>query len=288
MATEDRFLIIDAYSQKSRNALEAVNMILAHVLYEQMLHRHLPNAKIDIWFPSDEGVEMPSMEQLKSYSGILWTGCDLCINDTDSHSIQNQLKLAEQAFELGLPSFGSCWALQIAAVAAGGEVIFNPNGREMGLARKIRLTEAGLKHPMYQGKPPVFEAFSCHDDIVLNLPKQGALHLASNDWSPVQGAAIDYKKGSFWAVQYHPEYSLQEILCLIIARAPKLIELGFYKDQAEVDQMVASMKALVASPNEKSLRWQLVIDDDVMDADIRQIEFSNWIKEFIRNDSVNS
>ncbi len=280
MTEKVRFLIVDAYSKKSRDALENVNMLLAHVLYQEMIHRHLPDAKSDIWLPSDVGAEIPSPDLLDSYSGILWTGCDLCINDTNSTSISSQIELARLAFERGIPGFGSCWALQIAAVAAGGEVVINPNGREMGLARKIRLTEAGLKHPMYTGKPPVFEAFSCHDDIVLKLPEGGIL-LASNDWSPVQGAAINYKNGSFWAIQYHPEYSLQEMLCLIIARAPKLIELGFYKDQAEVDAMVSSMKALVTSPHEKSLRWQLVIDDDVMNADIRQIEFSNWINAFI-------
>jgi len=282
LTNEIRFLIVDAYSKKSRDALENVNMILAHILYQQMIHRHLPNAKSDVWLPSDMETDIPSNELLNSYSGILWTGCDLCINATNSPSIKNQLELAGLAFERGIPSFGSCWALQIAAVAAGGEVIINPNGREMGLARKIRLTEAGLKHPMYTGKPPVFEAFSCHDDIVLKLP-EGGIHLAANEWSPVQGAAIDHKNGSFWAVQYHPEYSLQEMLCLIIARAPKLIELGFYKNQTEVDAMVNSMKALIASPHEKSLRWQLVIDDDVMDADIRQIEFSNWLKTFIHH-----
>lgn len=279
MSVVPRFLIIDAYSEKSRNALEDVNMKLAHILYQNMLQRHLPDAQSDVWLPSDN-VKTPSIEDLKQYTGILWTGCDLCVNNLDNPGIRKQIELARQAYELGIPSFGSCWAIQIAAVAAGGEVIINPNGREAGLARKIRLTEAGQNHPMYQGKSSVFDGFSFHDDIVIKLP-EGGVCLAENSWSPIQSAEVKYKKGTFWAVQYHPEYSLQEILCLIIARAAKLIELGYYRDQSEVDAMVRSMTSLVEEPNQKSLRWQLAIDDDVLDPDIRQKEFSNWIKELI-------
>jgi GMP synthase (glutamine-hydrolysing) len=41
------------------------------------------------------------------------------------------------------------------------------------------------------------------------------------------------------------------------------------------------MEALHAEPQRKDLRWQLVIDDDVLDPHIRTIEFRNWIQHLI-------
>jgi len=62
--------------------------------------------------------------------------------------VRGQLDLARAAFAARVPSFGSCWAAQIAVVAAGGIVRANPRGREMGIARKIALTPEGRGHPM--------------------------------------------------------------------------------------------------------------------------------------------
>ena len=71
--------------------------------------------------------------------------------------VAKQIDLTRRAYRAQVPSFGSCWAAQIAVVAAGGQVQPNPNGREMGIARKIELTPAGRAHPMYEGKASVFD-----------------------------------------------------------------------------------------------------------------------------------
>ncbi len=213
-------------------------------------------------------------------SGILWTGCDLSINDTDNPSVRHQIDLAKKAYALGIPSFGSCWGLQVAVVAAGGAVAPNPKGKEMGIARKIGLTKAARSHPMFAGRSPVFEAFISHDDTVTRLPG-GAIHLAGNDWTDVQAAAITHEKGAFWAVQYHPEYDLRGIACLILARSEILIALGFYQGHDELEAHVNRMKALCQSPHRKDLRWQLAIDDDLLDPRVRQGEFINWLNTFV-------
>ena len=54
---------------------------------------------------------------------------------------------------LAHPAFGSCWGLQIAAVAAEGDVQRNPLGREVGIARRILPTDPGRSHPMLEGRP---------------------------------------------------------------------------------------------------------------------------------------
>ena len=270
-------LIIDGYNKKSRDDLENAGMKLASVLYADMLKAYLPDATYDILLPSDEGTTLPDNEALAKYDGVLWTGCNLSINDLENASVRMQLDLARAAYEIGLPSFGSCWGLQIAVVAAGGEVRPNPNGKEMGIARKISLADEALNHPMFAGKPRFFEAFISHDDMVTKLP-EGACALAGNSWTAIQAAAITHKKGTFWAVQYHPEYDLDGMACLIVAREQKLIELDFYKDHEDLTSHVNRMKALAAEPARKDLRWQLVIDDDVLDPSVRQCEFINWIK----------
>lgn len=276
MRTPCHVLIVDGYSAKSRADLEEAGMKLAWKLYAEMLTTHLPEATYDVLLPSDDGVTPPDATKLAAYDGILWTGCNLSINDTDNPSVRNQLELARNAYEIGVPSFGSCWGLQVAVVAAGGAVEPNPNGKEMGIARKIGLTEAAQSHPMFTAKPRFYEAFISHDDMVTRLP-ENVVALAGNGWTEIQAAAITHKKGTFWAVQYHPEYDLNEMACLIVARAEKLIELGFYRDPEDLQTHVARMKALAAQPDRKDLRWQLTIDDDVLDASVRQREFINWI-----------
>ena len=274
------FLIIDGYSKASRDDLNAAGMQLAWKLYGDMLQRNLPEAEYDVLLPSDPGVNMPTEKELKKYSGILWTGCNLCIFDDKNPSVVKQIALAKLCYEIGIPSYGSCWGLQVSVVAAGGKVAPNPRGKEMGLARKIKLSREGEKHPLFKGKPPVFEAYISHDDIVTEIPEGGVI-LAGNDFTPVQALAVTHKKGTFWSVQYHPEYNLHEMACLIIAREEKLMQLGFFKEPEELKTLVDKMKLLYKEPDRKDLRWQLVIDDDVLSDVIKECEFRNWLSELV-------
>jgi len=275
-----RFLIIDGYSKNSRDKLGEAGMQLAYDLYIKMLLKQLPDAQYDILLPSDEGTKMPDETMLSNYAAILWTGCDCSVNDTTNLSVNNQLKLARQAYEIGIPSFGSCWGLQISAVAAGGKVDVNPKGREMGIAHKIVLNSKGMSHAMYDGKPKVFEAFISHDDMVIEIPEGGEI-LAGNSFTDVQALSVTHKKGTFWSVQYHPEYNLNEMACLIIAREEKLTNMGYFTNHEDLVHLVERMKMLAQAPDRKDLRWQLSIDDDVLDADVKQCEFKNFIEKLV-------
>lgn len=275
-----RFLIIDGYPKQSRDELQEAGMKLAWKLYVDMLLQHLPQAVYDVLLPSDSGVDMPSVEDLRGYAGIIWTGCNLSIFDTANRSVFSQIELAKNAYEVGVPSCGSCWGIQIAAVAAGGEVKPNPKGREMGLARKIHQTPQAYTHPMFEGKPRVFEGFVSHDDMVTRIPPGGAL-LAGNSFANVQALEVNHKSGVFWATQYHPEYDLHEMARLIVAREKKLIAGGFFGGHDDLMDYVDRMEALSADPNRKDLRWQLAIDGDVLSDSIRQCEFVNWINKLV-------
>jgi len=250
-------------------------------LYVNLLKKYVPDAGYDILLPSDPGVQMPTNQEIAGFAGVLWTGCNLCIMDTDNPSVAAQIDLAERVYEVGVPSFGSCWGLQISAVAAGGKVIANPRGREMGIARKIVLTADGLKHPMYDGKAPVFDAFISHDDMVSQVPPGGRI-LAGNDFTHIQALSVTHRRGTFWSVQYHPEYDLHEMSSLIVAREEKLTRLGFFKGHADLQVLVDRMRELHREQDRKDLRWQLAIDDDILDDTVRQCEFANWVEKLVK------
>ncbi len=274
------FLIIDGYSEKSRAGLADAGMSYAWQLYAALLKKYMPYAEYRVFFPSDAGAEFPDKHDLAQYDGIMWTGADLCINDTHIPSIAAQITLARQAYEIGIPSCGSCWGIQMAAVAAGGTVITNPKGREMNIGRKIHLTEAGKNHPMTRGKPTVYDGFESHYDVVSEVPEGGTV-LAVNSFSGVQAISVTHKKGTFWGTQYHPEYNLHEMARLIVAREQVLTEQGFFTGQEDMKLLVDRMERLHASPDRKDLAWQLGIESDILDPAVREQEYANWIYHLV-------
>ena len=275
MATS-RFLIIDGYPVEGRREFDDVGMKLAGVLYQEMLARQLPEAEADIWYVCDADASAPTSAEVASYSGILWPGCSKTVYHDDP-AVVAMLKVASDAYEAGVPAFGSCWGIQIAAYVAGGQVEAHPGGREMGISRQVQLTDDGTQHPMMAGTPAVYSTFTSHDDHITKLPP-GAKNLAGNAWSPVQAAIFQYRGGSFWAVQYHPEYDLHELARLIVAREHKLLKQGFFRCREDLLAYVDRLETLHAEPESKDLRWQLGIDDDLVDPDLRQLEFANWVK----------
>ena len=279
MPDAPRFLIIDGYPRASREEFDAVGMKHAWRLYADMLMGHLPEAAWEVWFPSDDR-EPPGGRGPEHYHGILWTGCNLTIYHTDDARVTRQIEFARRSYEAGTPAFGTCWGIQMGAVAAGGRVAANPRGREMGLARKIRLTPEGLRHPMFEGKPPVYNGFISHLDEVTELPPGGLL-LAVNDFTHVQAIEVRHGQGIFWGLQYHPEYDLHEMARLIVARASKLVPEGFFQSRDDLQIYVEKLEALHGNPHRKDLRWQLDIDDDVLSDGIRQVEFRNWIQRIV-------
>ncbi len=271
--------IINGYPESSRVVLDEVGMKQAHELYEDFLHEYVPNAHIDILFPADLDNTLPTGTQIASYDAIIWTGSNLTIYEDDPR-VTRQIELCRAIYKAGVPQFGSCWGVQIAAVAAGGEVRKNPRGREWCVARNIRLTEAGKQHPMYVGKPHEFDGFIMHLDEVTRIPAGGTL-LATNDHTHVQALEVRHEQGVFWATQYHPEYNLGEMARLLIARREALVKEGFFDSTQAVEAYAAKLADLYQNPDNMALRQELDIGDDLLDPTIRQCELRNWIDRLV-------
>lgn len=273
--TPRRLLILDAYDEPGRAGLLRAGATQAGELYRRRIAALDPHAQLDVIEFSTAGFVLPSGVGLADYDGAVWTGSSMTVHH-DTPAVRSQLEFARALYVAAIPSFGSCWAAQIAITAAGGRCEPNPKGREFGVARKIGLTEAGRAHPMYRGKPAVFDGLTSHEDHIVELPPSATL-LAGNAFSPVQAVVVAHERGSFWAVQYHPEYELVDVAALSIARQAQLIAQGSLHDEADAARWRAELLALHEQPSRADLRFRLAIDDDVLDPAVRMRELENWL-----------
>jgi GMP synthase (glutamine-hydrolysing) len=273
-----RLLVLDAYDDAGRRALQGAGATLAGELYRRMLSQLEPGAHIDVANHGEHGFDLPA--DLASYDGITWTGSNLTIH-RETPGVRRQLELARTAFAAGIPSFGSCWAVHIAVTAAGGRCEANPRGREFGLARKIVLNQAGSAHPMFAGKPVAFDALTSHEDHVAEIGSTTTI-LAGNSFSRVQAVHVEHGRGTFWAVQYHPEYDLIDVAQLGILRAPQLISQGFFRDAGEADDYLRQLKQLHADRSRKDLLYRLAVGHEILDESIRRCEPRNWLERMVK------
>ncbi len=174
-----------------------------------------------------------------------------------------------------MPFFGSCWGLQVAVTAAGGEVRANPRGREFGFARRIVLSDAGRRHPLFAGKPVVFEAPTIHRDEIAALPA-GAETLAANDFG-VQAASFHHGRGDFWGVQYHPEYHYTDIAAAAERYGPTLVTEGMFSDMAALETFAGELRMLETHPADTALLWKHGLGPAMRTEALRLLEIRNWL-----------
>jgi GMP synthase (glutamine-hydrolysing) len=247
--------------------------------YGDVLHSLMPGAVVDICYPADPGANLPDAAGLAGYDGVAITGSALNVYN-GGPEVTRQIDFARAVFASGVPFFGSCWGLQVATAAAGGSVRRSPKGREMGLARKIVVTDAGRDHPLHAGKGPVFDAPAIHTDEV-DIRPAGMTVTATNGFSEVQAAEIRHDGGTFWGVQYHPEFTLAEIAIVVANRRETLLAEGVFRDAAAIDAHVSDVKALAADPTRADIAWRLGFDADVLDPVRRTMELRNWLTAMV-------
>ena len=243
--------------------------------YAQVL-QSLAEVSCDIVRPADAEVRFAPGTGLSSYDGVAITGSALNVYDSGAH-IERQIELARAVFAAGMAFFGSCWGLQVAVCAAGGRVRRNPRGREFGFARRIELGEAGRSHEMFTGKPTVFEAITVHRDDVDQLP-DGALVLARNDMG-LQALELRHARGTFWGVQYHPEYSYNELAATALRYGEALIADRLFADDGELTAFVADMRLLMQDRGDRRLTWKHGLGVALQDEAIKLAELRNWLQQ---------
>jgi GMP synthase (glutamine-hydrolysing) len=272
-----RILVIDGNRAAVREQQVAAGGQPSGEGYAQVLEA-LASVRCDIVRPADGEVSFAHPDGLAGYDGVAITGSALNVYEGGAH-IERQIELARAVLCAGVPLFGSCWGLQVAVCAAGGRVRRNPRGREFGFARRIALTEAGRRHPMFTGKPPVFEAITVHSDDIETLPP-GAVVLATNDMG-LQALELRHAAGACWGVQYHPEYTFGEIAATALRYAPNLIAQGLFAGSAEHAAWVADLRALMRDPRDARLTWKHALGPALADSACRLAELRNWLERVV-------
>ena len=241
--------------------------------YADVLSLLAPDAEIDICTPADAAPDLP--KPLEAYHGVVVTGSALNIYKREPGSLR-QIDFLRETFSRGIPIFGSCWGLQLAAVVAGGEVGPNPRGREVAFARKITLTDAGRAHSMHEHRAMCFDAPAIHGDEVIRLP-DSAIVTAWNEMSAIQAAEIKYERGTFWGVQYHPEYDLVDITKTVERYGMRLVQEGFFADSNGLNSYVQDLSALRANQARRDILWKMGLGADLLEPEKRTREIANWI-----------
>ena len=280
-----KLLIVEGNVKELREKALNAGSIAQSDLYRNVLNSLADDLECTIVYPADENGALPLSDELGVFDGITWTGSALNIYDR-SRAVDCQIDFMKLCLAQRTCVFGSCWGLQVAVVAAGGEVVANTKGLQIGIARDIRITEDGLSHPLYRGKPPVFDAVTVHLDHVVQLPA-GSMVLSGNDMSQVQAIQIKQGKSLFWGVQYHPEFDLEYFACIIRRYGQLLVDEGICKDNAHVEKWASDLVAALHDENGDGLRREYSLGNDVLDAHCRLLELSNWLS-FLRETKANT
>jgi len=176
-----------------------------------------------------DGHALPSRE---GYAGVLVTGSGSMVTERLDWSERSAAWLREAA-HAGLPMFGICYGHQLIAHALGGEVGWNPVGREIGTVRIERLADTA-GDPLFDHLPDAFDAHATHMQSVIRLP-EGAVRLAKSD----KDGCHAYRWGRHaWGVQFHPEFSTGMMRGYIAVRREKLLHEGI--DRSAIERTVTA------------------------------------------------
>lgn len=235
-----KLLIVEGNNEQTRLQRGAFGIKPYHLTFQDMLKELVPKAQTDFAFPADGTGGLPTVAELKQYDGVLWTGSSLSVLD-DIPDVHGQLNFADEVFESGVPFYGSCWGMQVATVVAGGKVALSPNGLEFGISKPIEVTASGKESPFFKHRKTPFTALCIHYDEVAEAP-ENAVILASNAHSKVQGMTFDYKNGSFFGVQYHPEFNTSEMALIASFLSEKLVKSTAFESLKEVQDFCSQLR----------------------------------------------
>jgi GMP synthase (glutamine-hydrolysing) len=236
-----------------------------------------PGAECVLIEPADAEGGLPAGLGLHEADGLLFTGSTLRLTE-GGPAVERQLDLMRAAFAAGLPTFGSCWGIHVAAAAAGGRVGANPRGPEYGFARRLAATAEGAAHPLLAGRGRAWDAPAIHTDSVLELPP-GARVLAANSVLDVQAIEIRHGNGLFWGTQYHPEVDPDELAAMLTLSAEGVVAAGLASDRAEVEAYADEIRALGETDSNacQRLAWRHGVGAELLEAGQRRREIANFL-----------
>jgi GMP synthase (glutamine-hydrolysing) len=143
-----------------------------------------------------EGEALPD---IGACSGVVVTGSPSMVTDRADWSVATAEWLARAIDRL--PILGVCYGHQLLGEAAGGRVLDNPLGRQLGTLH-AQLTEEGKRDALLDGLVDPLIVHASHRQAVVELPA-AAVRLAQSPRDPNHVFRIGERA---WGVQFHPEF----------------------------------------------------------------------------------
>ena len=178
---------------------------------------------------------------LDAYSGVFFGGSPFNASDPRATKTQVQLRveaelsaLLDRIVDADFPFFGACYGVGTLGVHQGG-VIDRTYGEPVGTVQ-VRLTDAGMRDPLFAGMPPTFGAWVGHKEAVTRLPADATL-LAEGDSCPVQAFKV---KTNLYATQFHPELTADDIV--------ERVRTYRYEGYFEPDELDSTERTIRAAP----------------------------------------
>lgn len=165
----------------------------------------------------EQGAELPNAEEC---AGVVITGSHAMVTDHLPWSVKLE-EWVSSLLNAQVPLFGICYGHQLLAQAAGGQVDFHPQGKEIGTV-PIKLLPDCATDPLMQELPTPFFGHTTHAQSVISLPA-GAIRLASNSYEPNHAFRLG---DCAWGVQFHPEYNGNIMRSYINEQAEELQSAG--------------------------------------------------------------
>ena len=270
-------LVVASETPEQRDQRRSQTGASSDETYTQTLLSLVPDAVVETVSCVDDGMQLAERD-LKSFDGAFFAGSPIEMH-SDSAEARSAARFMTEIFEAGVPAFGSCAGLQIAAVAAGGKSGPRSPWMQAGFVRGIVATDAGRDHFLLAERPLAWDAPAMHASVVAEMPEGGKV-LARSKHTPVEAAEIRHQNGVFYGVQYHPEIALGEIASALRRETSDLIAQGLARSEADVEAYSAMLDDLAKSPERSDLAWRLGVDADVIDPTRRLTEIRNFLRRF--------
>jgi GMP synthase (glutamine-hydrolysing) len=173
------------------------------------------------------------LPDVRGVRGVVVSGSAAMVTDRAEWSERTAAWLRE-AVQLQVPTLGICYGHQLLAHALGGEVGYNPRGRNIGTI-DVELRGDARSDRLFGVFPGSLNVAVSHKQCVMKLPP-GSTWLASTTVDPHHA----FRVGSCaWGVQFHPEFDAGITRSYIEAKRADLTEEGVDVD-AILDRAIES------------------------------------------------
>ncbi|WP_223786627.1 glutamine amidotransferase [Marinicella meishanensis] len=190
-----------AFGPFSRMFCDAMQLDQAQVIN---VHRHEP---------------LPAMaEAAEQLTGVIITGSAAMVTDQDDWLRKTQAWL-QASLAHHIPTLGVCFGHQLLVDLLGGQVAYNPHGRNLGLSR-FSMSAAAADDPLLGPIAPLgaIDTLASHLQVATRLPQSATLlgHCALDEHHAFHAEQV------IWGLQFHPEWNPTITQHYIETRSPEL------------------------------------------------------------------